>query len=104
KGAYFVDNTGPGIAATSGITLVEGSGFENNQGAGAIVQNAANFIDDTFATWGLQKTGIGGYLAGSQVTLTGVIGEYYGAGSDPTVLANVQGQGTLAIAGGGNVV
>ena len=36
--------------------------------------------------------------------LTGVGNEYYGPGADPTVLANLQGQGTLAIAGRGNVV
>jgi len=104
KGAYFVENTGPGLDATSGITLVQESGFENNQGAGAIVQGSANFTDDTFSTWGVQTVGIGGYLAGSQVTLTGVGAEYYGGGLDPTVLANVQGNGALAIAGYGNVV
>jgi aryl-phospho-beta-D-glucosidase BglC (GH1 family) len=104
RGAYFVENNGPGIDATSGITLVQESGFENNQGAGAIVQKSANFTDDTFATWGVQTVGIGGYLAGGQVTLTGAGAEYYGAGPDPTVLANVQGNGALAIAGYGNVV
>ena len=41
---------------------------------------------------------------GIKVSLTGDGSEYYGAGSDTTVLANVQGSGTLAIAGGGNVV
>jgi hypothetical protein len=104
KGAYVVDNHGPGIDATSGITLVQGTGFENNQGSGAIVQDSANFTDDTFATWGTQVTAIGGYLAGGQVTLTGTGGEYYGVGSDPTVLVNMQGSGTLAIAGFGTVV
>src|SRR4029453_3263274 len=43
-------------------------------------------------------------MTGDQVVLTGVGNEYYGPGADPTVLANLQGQGTLAIAGGGNVV
>ena len=51
-----------------------------------------------------RRPAIGGYLAGDQVVLTGVGNEYYGPGADPTVLANLQGQGTLAIAGGGNVV
>jgi hypothetical protein len=104
KGAYFVDNHGPGIDATSGITLVQGSGFENNQGTGAIVQGSANFSDDTFSTYGPQMTGIGGYLAGGQVTVIGDLAEYYGPGSAPLVLANVQGQGTLALAGNGTVV
>jgi hypothetical protein len=104
KGAYFVDNHGPGIDATSGITLVQASGFENNRGSGAIVQGPGNFTDDTFSTWGPQTTAIGGYLAGGKVTLTGVSNEYYGSGADPTVLANIQGNGTLAIAGTGNVL
>ena len=104
KGAYFVDNHGPGIDATSGITLVQASGFENNQGSGAIVQGPGNFTDDTFSTWGPQTTAVGGYLAGGKVTLTGVSNEYYGSGADPTVLANIQGNGTLAIAGTGTVL
>jgi hypothetical protein len=104
KGAYFVDNHGAGIDATSGITLVQGTGFENNQDAGAIVQGSANFNDDTFSTYGPQLTGIGGYLAGGQVTAIGDLAEYYGSGSVPLVLANVQGQGTLAVAGFGTVV
>jgi hypothetical protein len=105
KGAYFVENNGPGIDATSGITSVQASGFENNQGAGAFVQGSSNFTDDTFSTYGPQGAGIAGYLASGQlITLTGPDNEYYGTGSDTTVLANVQGSGTLAIAAGGNVV
>src|SRR5882757_466817 len=104
KGAYFVDNHGPGIDATSGITLVQGSGFENNQGSGAVVQGSATFNGDTFSTYGPQMTGIGGYLAGGQVTVIGDLAEYYGPGSPPLQLANVQGQGTLAVAGNGAVV
>ncbi|MBI2735833.1 MAG: right-handed parallel beta-helix repeat-containing protein [Rhodospirillales bacterium] len=104
QGAYFVDNRGPGIQATSGITLVHQSGFENNLGTGAIVGGAASFADVTFSTWGVQTVGIGGYLTGDQVSLLGIGSEYYGAGADPTVLANLQGAGVLAIAGTGNVV
>ncbi|WP_178133627.1 M10 family metallopeptidase C-terminal domain-containing protein [Vineibacter terrae] len=104
KGAYFVENSGPGIAATSGMTLVQGSGFENNHGAGAIVHGPAAFIDDSFSTYGVQEVGVGGFLDGGQITLTGIGSEYYGEGTDPTTLANVQGDGTLAIASGGNVV
>ena len=105
SGAYFVDNDGPGIVATSGIALVEASGFENNLGTGAVVQGSATFTADTFATYGRQTTGIGGYLEGDdRIMLTGVGSEYYGPGDDPTVMANLQGEGMLAIAGAGNVV
>jgi hypothetical protein len=105
SGAYFVDNDGPGIVATSGIALVEASGFENNLGTGAVVQGSATFSADTFATYGRQTTGIGGYLEGDdRVMLTGIGSEYYGPGANPTVMANLQGEGTLAIAGGGDVV
>ena len=104
QGAYFVDNDGPGIQATAGITLVRQSGFENNLGTGAIVEGAASFADVSFSTWGVQTVGIGGYLTADQVSLLGVGSEYYGAGDNPTVLANLQGTGVLAIAGTGNVV
>ncbi|HEX9328997.1 MAG TPA: right-handed parallel beta-helix repeat-containing protein, partial [Reyranella sp.] len=91
QGAYFVDNQGPGIQATSGITLVRQSGFENNLGTGAIVEGAASFADVTFSTWGVQTVGIGGYLTADQVSLLGIGSEYYGTGANPTVLANLQG-------------
>jgi hypothetical protein len=104
QGAYFVDNYGPGIYATSGITLVDQSGFENNTGVGALVQGASYFKDTTFSTYGRQPVGIGGYLTGDQVSLMGVSNEYYGGGDDPTALVNLQGTGTVAIAGSGNVV
>ncbi|HET9187087.1 MAG TPA: Ig-like domain-containing protein, partial [Acidothermaceae bacterium] len=104
KGAYFVDNHGPGIDATSGISLVQESGFENNAGAGAIVQGSANFTDVSFSTWGTQTTAVGGYLDDGKVTLTGVGNEYYGSGADPTVLANIQGSGTVAVSGTGTIV
>src|SRR5262249_39910383 len=105
KGAYFVENVGPGIDATSGITMVQQSGFENNGGAGAMVQGTSAFVDDTFSTWGPQTAGVAGYRAAGQVlAMTGDSNEYYGSSSDPTVIANLQGSGKLAMAGGGNVV
>jgi hypothetical protein len=105
KGAYFVDNLGPGIYASSGITLVQASGFENNAGEGAWVNGPANFTDDTFSTWGTQTVAVAATVAaGEQLSMTGSGIEYYGAGADPTVLVNVQGSGDLAIAGGGQVV
>jgi hypothetical protein len=105
KGAYFVENYGPGIHATSGITLVQQSGFENNTGAGAIVKGTSAFVDDTFSTHGPQQVGVAGYLTGgAKISLTGDSNEYYGWNADTTVLANVQGTGTLAIAGGGKVL
>jgi hypothetical protein len=105
KGAYFVENLGPGIYASSGITLVQASGFENNGGEGAYIQGASNFTDDTFSTWGPQAVAVAGSLAaGAQVSMTGTDFEYYGSGSDPTVLANLQGDGSLAVTGGGPIV
>ena len=104
QGAYFVDNYGPGIQASAGITRVEQTGFENNAGYGALVGGSATFVADTFSTYGPQTTAIGGSLNGGTIALIGTGNEYYGGGSDPTVLANVTGSGTLSIAGGGKVL
>jgi len=104
KGAYFVENFGPGINATDGIALIQQSGFENNNGVGALVQGQAAFVNTTFSTWGIQQAAIGGYLSGEQITLIGSSHEYYGPSPDNTVLANIQGSGTLSIAGGGKVI
>lgn len=104
QGAYFVDNNGPGLYASSGVSLVEQSGFENNLGTGALIEGTSNFSDVTFSTYGRQSVAIGGYLSGGQVSLVGVGNEYYGGGADPTLLTNIQGTGTLAMAGTGNVL
>jgi hypothetical protein len=103
-GAYFVDNPGVGIDATSGITLVKESGFENNGGTAAVINGTSTFINDTFSTYGPQQTAIGGYLNGGTVNISGIDKEYYGPGADTSVLANIQGSGTIAIAGGGTIV
>ncbi|MBS0524337.1 MAG: right-handed parallel beta-helix repeat-containing protein, partial [Proteobacteria bacterium] len=103
-GAYFVENTGVGIDATSGITLVKQSGFENNGGTAVVVNGTANFVNDTFSTWGPQQTAIGGYLNGGTVSLSGINKEYYGSSSDTSVVANFQGSGTVALAGSDHIV
>lgn len=105
QGAYFVDNYAPGIVATAGITRVEQTGFENNQGSGALVGGSSTFVSDTFSTYGPQVNSIAGALNGGKITLIGTGNEYYGSGSDPTVLANVTGSsGTISIAGGGKIL
>jgi hypothetical protein len=104
QGAYFVENYGPGIYATSGITLVEQSGFENNAQVGAWVGGSSAFQGDTFSTFGPQTAGIAGSLNGGKVTLLGDMNEYYGGGWDPTALVNLQGSGTLSMAGLGKVI
>ena len=104
QGAYFVENFGAGIHATSGITRVEQSGFENNARAGAWVGGPSTFLADTFSTWGPQTAGIAGSINGGKVVLIGDVNEYYGGGIDPTALINLQGSGTLAIAGSGKVI
>ena len=104
QGAYFVENYGAGIYATTGITLVEQSGFENNAGAGAWVGGSSTFLADTFSTHGTQKVGIAGTLNGGKVISIGSGNEYYGGGSDPTAYMNLQGSGTLSIVGSGKVI
>ena len=104
QGAYFVENYGAGIYATTGITLVEQSGFENNAGAGAWVGGSSAFLADTFSTHGAQKVGIAGTLNGGKVISIGSSNEYYGGGTDPTAYMNLQGSGTLSIAGSGKVI
>jgi hypothetical protein len=104
KGAYFVENNGPGVDATSGIKLVQESGFENNQPAAAFVNGSSAFLDDTFSTWGPQQVAVAGTLAGGTVAITAPDAEYYGSGSGSELIANLQGNGTLAVAGAGGVV
>src|SRR5260370_6447602 len=96
--ASFVNNHGPGISALWGITAVSDSNFVNNQGAGATFQNYGNFDDNTFSTSGSQTIGMSAYLVNT-ATLVNNASTYTGAGSDPTVLANMRGPGGLFVAG-----
>ena len=104
QGAYFVENYGAGIYATSGIRLVEQTGFENNTGAGAWVGGSSTFLADTFSTYGPQSVGVAGTLNGGKVISISSGNEYYGGGSDPTAYMNLQGTGTLSMVGGGKVI
>src|SRR5205814_5686963 len=69
-----------------------------------VTNGSANIVSDTFSTWGAQKVAVGGYLSGGTVNMSGIDKEYYGSGSDTTLLANLQGSGTLAVAGAGAVI
>ena len=64
----------------------------------------STFLADTFSTWGPQTVGIAGSINGGKVVLIGDGNEYYGGGIDPTALINLQGSGTLSIAGSGKVI
>ncbi|ODT13728.1 MAG: hypothetical protein ABS35_37090 [Kaistia sp. SCN 65-12] len=99
NGAYFVENLGPGIAAPSGIARVTSSGFENNEGAAITFNGHGDFWANTFSTHGPQTVGISGVLSG-KASILGSDSEYYGPGEDNTLLADVQGTGTLSLSGG----
>ncbi len=99
NGAYFVENRGPGIVAPSGITLVTSSGFENNDGAAITFNGHGDFWANTFSTYGPQTVGISGILSG-EASILGSDSEYYGPGEDNTLLADLQGTGTLSVSGG----
>src|SRR5918993_126356 len=104
QGAYFVENYGAGIYATTGIALVEQSGFENNTSAGAWVGGSSTFLADTFSTYGPQTVGVAGTLNGGKIISIASGNEYYGGGSAPTAYMNLQGTGTLSMVGVGKVV
>ena len=99
NGAYFVENLGPGIVAPSGVTLVTSSGFENNDGTAIEFGSHGDFWANTFSTHGPQTVGISGILSG-KASILGSDSEYYGPGEDNTLLADIQGTGTLSMSGG----
>lgn len=99
NGAYFVENSGPGIVAPSGVTLVTSSGFENNDGVAIEFNGHGDFWANTFSTHGPQAVGISGILSG-KASILGSDSEYYGPGEDNTLLADIRGTGTLSLSGG----
>ena len=97
-GVTFANNAGYGISAEWGITSVTDSTFRDNKTDGIWFQNYGYFNNNTFETSGIQGTGIAGYVT-SQTTVTGSRSVYTGSGSDPTVLANLQGFGGAYLVG-----
>jgi Big-like domain-containing protein/hemolysin type calcium-binding protein/parallel beta helix pectate lyase-like protein len=91
-GVTVANNNGYGISAEWGITSVTDSTFRDNKTNGIWFQNYGYFNNNTFQTSGIQGTGISGWVT-SQTTVTGSRSVYTGSGSDPTVLANLQGTG-----------
>src|ERR671912_2177122 len=97
-GVTFANNAGYGISAEWGITSVTDSLFRDNQTNGIWFQNFGYFNNNTFTTSGVQGTGLGGWVTGN-VAVTGSRSVYTGSGSDPTVLANLQGTGSAYVVG-----
>ena len=102
QGAYFVENYGAGIHATTGITRSSRAASRTMPGR-CVVGGSATFVADTFSTYGTQNVGIAGTLNGGKVISIGSGNEYYGGGSTRRY-CNLQGSGTLSIAGSGKVL
>ncbi|HZX85144.1 MAG TPA: malectin domain-containing carbohydrate-binding protein, partial [Reyranella sp.] len=97
-GVTIAGNAGYGISAEWGITSVTDSLFRDNRTNGIWFQNFGYFNNNTFTTSGVQGTGLGGWVTGNAV-VTGSRNVYTGSGSDPTVLANLQGTGRAYLVG-----
>ena len=97
-GVTFANNAGYGISAEWGITSVTDSLFRDNRTNGIWFQNFGYFNNNTFTTSGVQGTGLGGWVTGN-AAVTGSRSVYTGSGSDPTVLANLQGTGRAYVVG-----
>ena len=72
--------------------------FRDNRTNGIWFQNFGYFNNNTFTTSGVQGTGIGGYVTGD-ARGGNSRSVYTGSGSDPTVLANLQGTGRAYMVG-----
>ena len=92
-GVTFANNAGYGISAEWGITSVTDSLFRDNRTNGIWFQNFGYFNNNTFTTSGVQGTGTRRLRDRPARSVTGSRSVYTGSGSDPTVLANLQGHG-----------
>jgi hypothetical protein len=93
-GVSVANNNGVGISAEGGITSVSDSHFRDNRGDGIWFQNYGNFTNNTFTSSGVQTIGIDGYMTGGS-TMIGNTSVYTGTGADTTMLARMQGFGSL---------
>lgn len=94
-GLYFCANGNGGISSMAGLELVDGCGFENNEGQGVYFSNFANLTRCTGSTGGTQPYLVRGYLA-NPVTLRSCSMTGYGDGPPPR-LGTFSGDGRLLL-------
>jgi hypothetical protein len=101
-GTYFVENKGPGLHATSGFSMAQGCGFENNGGCGIKLANEGRLFACRASTYRSQPYLVEAYLNGGTMLLDGCRIEGYAGFEGKMKFAKVGGKGSLNLRASGD--
>lgn len=94
---YFVENKGPGLHATAGLSMAQGCGFENNAECGIRLANEARLYACRASTHGPQPYLVHAFFKGGRMTLDACRIEGYGGFENKMKLAKVDGVGSVTL-------
>jgi hypothetical protein len=97
SGTYFVENKGPGLHATAGVSMATGCGFENNGQCGIKLANEGRLFACRASTYRSQPYLVEAYLNGGAMLLDGCRIEGYGGFEGRMKLAKVGGKGLVTL-------
>ncbi len=90
---YFVENKGPGLHATAGLSMAMGCGFENNGECGIKLMNEGRLYACRASTYGSQPYLVEAYLNDGDLLLDGCRVEGYSGFENKMKLAKISGKG-----------
>jgi hypothetical protein len=99
---YFVENKGPGLAATGGFSMAMGCGFENNGGCGIKLANEGRMFACRASTYKSQPYLVDAYLNGGDMLLDGCRIEGYGGFEGKMKVARIRGKGSVVMRASGD--
>ena len=99
---YFVENKGPGLLATSGLSMAMGCGFENNGGCGIKLANEGRLFACRASTYKSQPYLVDAFLNGGSMLLDGCRIEGYGGFEGKMKYAKIAGKGSVLLRASGD--
>lgn len=94
---YFVENKGPGLHATAGLSMAMGCGFENNGECGIKLMNEGRLYACRASTYGTQPYLVEAYLNDGDLLLDGCRVEGYSGFENKMKLAKISGKGLVSM-------
>jgi hypothetical protein len=99
---YFVENKGPGLHATAGLSMAQGCGFENNGHCGIKMANEGRMFACRASTYSAQPYLVDAYLNDGYMLLDSCRIEGYSGFEGKMKFARVRGKGMVTLRGSGD--
>jgi hypothetical protein len=94
---YFVENKGPGLLATAGLSMAQGCGFENNGQCGIKLANEGRLYACRASTYGVQPYLVDAFFKSGSMVLDACRIEGYSGFEGKMKLGRVNGLGSVTL-------